>query len=64
MLCTDFRSAFIYSFFSVNSVANRPAENWKVTEHKGKEANYKWPGGSKVRVRRKGYGGMAGRSQG
>lgn len=63
ILCTDFRSAFIHSF-SVNSVVTRPAENWKVTEHKRKEANYKRPGGSKVQVQRKGYGGMAGGSQG
>lgn len=62
-LCTDFRSAFIRSFFSVNSVVNRPAENWKVAEHKGKEADYKWPGGSKVRVCLKGCGRMAGMSQ-
>lgn len=63
-LCTGFKSAFIRSFFSVNSVVNRPAENWKVTEHKGKEANYKWPGGSKVHVCLKGYGATAAMSQG
>lgn len=33
-LCADFRSAFIRSFFRVNSVANRPAENWKVSQRK------------------------------